>query len=634
VCGIFGFNGFQDPTLLKKMGKILFHRGPDSDGFFNHELFSMGMQRLSIIDLHNGEQPIYNENHDIAVCYNGEIYNYVELRKTLQNLGHQFRTHTDTEVIVHAYEEWGTQCLTYFNGMFAFALYDSIKKLAFIARDRSGQKPLYYFFQNGKFIFASEIKAILAADCVERVPNVAALDAYLTLRYVPEPRTMFKDIYTLPAAHYIILQANNEFKISRYWDIELAEKNQFLDSKIALLSLEQQLQQSVNLVMRSDVPVGAYLSGGIDSSLLTALMCKSNSNINTYSIGFNSPIDETLEARETAQWLGTQHHEIHCAPEDINLLPKIIYHMDRPVGDALIIAFYKLAERASKDLKVIISGEGADEVFAGYQFHKLMQILNTYMKIMPNFLHEKLIVNLMQLIPHRILNLFFNFPATLGKQGKQQFINFIADYSKNNLFAQYIALKTLWRRDARQELYTTPFQHLTSQSWLPPVRDDRGHFLDRLLKLQWDEWLQDWAIIRQDKNTMAHSLEIRLPFLDHNLIELGFRINPKMKANWFRDKIIQRKLAEKLLPIKITKRPKKPFYFPVDYFFTHPQFQELIQLTLNKQQVEKRGYFNYSYIQQLLQKMQSREFIYLKQVVSLVILELWHMIFIDQQTLW
>lgn len=631
MCGIFGFNGFQDQTLLKKMGDAILHRGPDGEGSFFNDRFSMGMRRLSIIDLEGGTQPIYNEDGSIAVCYNGEIYNFLELRDQLINLGHRFQTRSDTEVIVHAYEEWGVECLQRFNGMFAFALYDARQKRIFIARDRCGQKPFYYYYKNGRFVFSSEVKAILCADFIPREVNTAAIDPYLTLRYVPEPQTMFKDIVTLPAAHFLLLDSQGVLSIKRYWDIALSSPQQYLSKKESFNQLEHQLRRSVDLVMRSDVPVGAYLSGGIDSSLLVALMSEKYSNINTYSIGFNSPIDETAEARQTASLLGTHHHEMHCMPSDIKLLPEVIYHMDRPVGDALIIAFYKLAGMVTKDVKVVVGGEGADEIFAGYQFHKVMQLFQTYFGVMPQFLHQKAIIPMIKLIPAWFLNAFFRFPAALGNEGKQSFVKFLKQYQKNSLFANYIALKTLWRQDARHGLYSESFKHAATNDWIPAVRDAQGMFLDRLLKLQWEEWLQDWAIIRQDKNSMAHSVEVRLPFLDHDLIELGFKIHPKLKANWMKDKIIERTLAKRLLPKEVVNRPKKPFYFPINYFYEYPEFNELVKLTLNPDQVRKRGYFDPAYVHGLLEKMKTKEFIYLKQVVSLVILELWHMVFIDKQ---
>ncbi|HEY5812045.1 MAG TPA: asparagine synthase C-terminal domain-containing protein, partial [Terrimicrobiaceae bacterium] len=353
-----------------------------------------------------------------------------------------------------------------------------------------------------------------------------------------------------------------------------------------------------------------------------------------YSIGFNSPVDETRHAAETARLLGTNHHEIQCAPEDFDLLPKVVWHMDRPVGDALIMAFYKLAEGAARDLKVIISGEGADEVFAGYSFHKVIQVAEWYHQLVPGFLHRRVAMPMLRALPVDFLNNFFIFPAKLGQQGKARLVDFMTNYESRNLFENYVALKTLWPREARAAAYTAQFKQLATDQWIPPVRDRSGAFLDRLLKIQWDEWLQDWCIIRQDKNTMAHSLEIRLPFLDHNLIELAFRLPPHLKNNALRDKIVERKIASKLLPRQVTHRKKNPFFLPMEFFFEHPQIKGLIADTLNENQLRKRGYFDPGYVRNLLKLMETREFVYLKQVMALVILELWHRVFIDNEKGW
>jgi asparagine synthase (glutamine-hydrolysing) len=634
MCGIYGFAGFDDDKLLRRMATCLHHRGPDGEGSLVNRKFSMGMRRLSIIDLAGGFQPIYNEDRTLAVCYNGEIYNYVELMEELQGKGHRFKTHCDTEVIVHAFEEWGPSCLKRFNGMFAFALHNLVSGDTFFARDRCGQKPLYYWRDAGRFIFASEVKAILESDLVSRECNVTAIDAYLGLRYVPEPETMFRGIYTLPAAHCGYLSASGDWKIERYWDIPLSTDASYPSDADCLQMVEDQLRDAVRLTMRSDVPVGAYLSAGVDSSLVCALMREFNDQVNTYSIGFNSPIDETHYAAETARFLGTTHHEIQCAPEDFNLLPKVVYQMDRPVGDALIIAFFKLAETTSRDLKVVLGGEGADEIFAGYSFHKVTQLTEWYHRFVPGFLHKGVTMPMLRGLPVDFLNKFFHFPAHLGTQGKARLVDFMGNYADRTLFENYISLKTLWPIEARQELYSGSFKHLASHAWIPKVRDETGPFLDRLLKLQWDEWLQDWSIIRQDKNTMANSLEIRLPFLDHRLIELGFKLPPRLKTNGFGDKIIERRLAQKLLPPEVCNRRKIPFFFPMEFFFEHPQFRELLNLTLSDEQVRKRGYFRPEYVRGLIDRMQTREFLYLKQVMALVILELWHQIFIDRKTSW
>lgn len=639
MCGIYGFAGFREENLLDRMGRIIHHRGPDGQGRYEAPdgmPFSMGMQRLSIIDLEGGWQPVYNEDSTVAVCYNGETYNYVELRQELIAKGHAFRTHSDTECIVHGYEEWGIEgLLRRMNGMFAFCLYDTRKREFFIARDRCGQKPLYYHHANGRFLFGSEAKSLLESTHVSAEPNLEAIDPYLTLRNVPEPQTMFKGIYILPTSHYLHYKlANNSLEIQRYWEVPL------LDARTATYksegeyfeALEEVFNDAVRLCMRSDVPVGAYLSAGVDSSLTVAAMTKHSSNINTYSLGFNSPVDETPAARETAAFLGTKHHEIICQPEDFDLLPKIVWHMDRPVGDALLIAFYKLAQGASKDLKVVLGGEGADEAFAGYSFQGVITKVEKMRRKIPGV--TSLAAPIFAATPAGVLNKFFKFPADLGSQGKKRVVEFLAGYTRRDLNHNFNALRTLWSHDERHDVYADSYKRLATDAWMAKEKekDKSGPFLDRLLKLQYDEWLQDWALIRQDKNTMAHSLEYRLPFLDHRLIELAFTMPAEMKINNGTDKYIERKLADKIFPAHIARRAKIPFYLPVEYFLDKPQFRNLVAETLNETAVKRRGYFEPSKIKALVDNMnRTREFVFCKQVVSLVILELWHQVFVDKK---
>ncbi len=638
MCGIYGFTGFKEDGLLERMGRVILHRGPDGQGRFESTdgaPFSMGMQRLSIIDLEGGGQPVFNEDESIVVCYNGETYNYLELREDLIAKGHVFKTHSDTECLVHGYEEWGIEgLLSRLNGMFAFCLYDSHRREFFISRDRCGQKPLYYHQSNGKFLFGSEVKSLLQSQYVTAEPNIAAIDPFLTLRNVPEPQTMFKGIYTLPVSHYLHYKISDAtLRVTRYWEVPLlnAGTATYKTEPEYFEELEELFNDSVRLCMRSDVPVGAYLSAGVDSSLTVAAMTKHSSNINTYCVGFNSPVDETPAARETAKFLGTNHHEIICQPEDFELLPKIIWHMDRPVGDALLIAFYKLAQGASKDLKVVLGGEGADEAFAGYSFQKVIcQVENMQRKI-PGV--TRVAAPIFQATPAALLNKFFSFPADLGSQGKKRIVNFLKHYTRRDLNHNFNALRTLWSQDERYDVYTDKFKHLASEDWMAyeKEKDKSGPFLDRLLKLQYDEWLQDWALIRQDKNTMAHSLEYRLPFLDHRLIELAFKMPAHLKINGKTDKYIERKLADKVFPRHIARRAKIPFYLPVEYFLDKPQFKKLVADTLNEDAVKKRGYFEPKKVSALIEKMnRTREFVFCKQVVSLVVLELWHQVFIDR----
>jgi len=638
MCGIYGFAGFKEDGLVDRMGRVLVHRGPDGEGRYeapDGAPFSMGMRRLSIIDLEGGWQPVYNEDKSIAICYNGETYNYVELREELEKRGHSFRTHSDTECIVHGYEEWGIEgVLRRMNGMFAFCLYDSRRKEFFIGRDRCGQKPLYYHHRNGRFLFASEVKSILQSRHVTAEPDVAAIDPYLTLRNVPEPRTMFKDIHILPVAHCLHYKlADASLRISRYWEVPLldARNHRYKSDGEYFEALEALFHDSVKLCMRSDVPVGAYLSAGVDSSLTVAAMTKYSSNINTYSVGFNSPVDETPAARETAGFLGTHHHEIICQPEDFELLPRIVWHMDRPVGDALLIAFYKLAQGAAKDLKVVLGGEGADEAFAGYSFQGVICKVQKLARMMPGA--PALGALAFQVIPHSLLNKLFVFPADLGSQGKKRVVDFLRGYTKRDLNHNFNALRTLWSQDERRDIYTDRLKSQATESWMASERekDKNGPFLDRLLKLQYDEWLQDWALIRQDKNTMAHSLEYRLPFLDHRLIELAFTMPAHLKINGRTDKFIERKLADKIFPPHIARRAKIPFYLPVEYFLDKPQFKNLVADTLNEDAVRKRGYFDPKKVTALTGVMhKTREFVYCKQVVSLLMLELWHRVFVDR----
>lgn len=634
MCGIFGFSGFSDPALLRRMGNRLHHRGPDGQGWHESERFSMGNARLSIIDLAGGDQPIYNEDRTLAVVQNGEIYNYVELRERLAARGHVFRTHCDTEVLVHGFEEWGRDLVRRLNGMYAFAVHDLRTGETFFARDRCGQKPFYYWQGGGRFVFASEVKAVLECEAVERAPNPAAIDAYLGLRYVPEPGTMFAGIRTLPAAHTLTLSRHGDVRIEHYWSVPLNREGRHRSDGEHLEALDAKFRDAVRLTMRSDVPVSSYLSAGVDSSLITAAAQEFNPNLHTFTIGFGSAIDETKDAAETARILGTTHHEVQITPEDFERLPRVVWQMDRPVGDALVIAFDRLAAHCSRDFKVVLGGEGADEMYAGYQFHKIIPLVERYRKLVPGFIHRGLMLPAFRATPAKWLDRFFHFPADLGKQGKARIADFLAGYGRKGLRHDYFALKTLWSETERREVYADGFKARATDAWIAAEpEEDRagGHaFLDRLLKLQYDEWLQDWSLIRQDKNTMAHGLEIRLPFLDHELIEQAFAMPPHLKADSRRDKIIERQLAARRLPKEIYNRPKNPFFLPMDYFYRNPKIRELIELTLNDAQVKKRGYFDPAVVRRLVDGMRAGEFIGLKQVMSLVILELWHQIFIDR----
>ena len=376
------------------------------------------------------------------------------------------------------------------------------------------------------------------------------------------------------------------------------------------------------------MPVAAYLSAGVDSSLIVAQMRRHLERVHTFSIGFGSAIDETPLAARTAALLGTTHHEVQLGAEDFALLPRVVWHMDRPVGDALVLAFYKLAQAAGRDFKVVLGGEGADEMFAGYGFHKVLPAVETLHRRLPAAALP-LAAGLIRRAPLGLLDRVSMFPAALGREGRARVADFLAAYGKRNLWANLYALRSLWDQPARQAVYQPALSHLAGEAWHPRLRDGGGHFLDRLLKLQYEEWLQDWAIIRQDKNTMAQGLEIRLPFLDHRLIELAFRMPPRLKARGWRDKIVERRLAAHLLPAEVATRGKIPFYLPMDVYFRHPVLRELVADCLSPERVAARGLFRPEAVADLLRRMEGGEFLLLKQAMSLVILELWQRCFID-----
>ncbi len=631
MCGIFGFAGFDDGDLLQRMGQVIVHRGPDGEGYHTEPGFSMGMRRLSIIDLEGGGQPIANEDGSLVVCFNGEIYNYRELRDELVKLGHEFKTKSDTEVLVHAYEQWGADALDHLNGMFAFALWNTRRRELFVARDRAGQKPLYYAERGGRLLFASEIKSLLECEDVPRALNRRAVDPYLTLRYVPQPETLFEGIRVLPAAHFLRWR-EGELTIRRYWDVATPGgpyRSEAEDQE----ELEALFEDAVRLTMRSDVPFGAYLSAGIDSSLVVAAMARHTERVKTFSIGFDSPIDETADARRLAGHLGCDHHEIHAKPEDFSRLPRAVWHLERPIGDVLILAYYLLAEATGREVKVVLSGEGADESFAGYAFHKVIRWTEWAHKVVPGYLTRKVVAPAVANAPVDLLDKLFVYPAHLGRTGRRKTADYLSHYRERSLNQSYIALRALFDLEERRGLYSEDFRGAASEAW---VRDDPegGPFLDRLLKLQFDDWLQDNLLLRQDKNTMAHSLELRCPFLDHRIIELAFRMPARMKLRGLVDKYAERQIGRKLLPGENVGRSKNPFYFPLEYFHESQAIQELIRMCLDPERVKRRGLFDPAAVTRLVGRMQTGEFLYLKQVMSLVILELWQTIFLDREAMW
>ncbi len=584
MCGIAGGHHLS-PETLETMLQAIEHRGPDGKGRFLGQSFSFGMTRLAILDLAEGQQPFTSPDGSIQAICNGEIYNWRELREELCAAGHRFHTQCDCEILPAAYLEWGKSFVKRLNGMFALAIFDQKNGTLFLARDRCGQKPLY-LTTKGPFRFASEIKAL----GIPLTPHPAQLRNWLALRYVPEPKTLFDGVETLPAAHTLTLKADGSQIIERYWTPPSEEKPGSIDE------LDELTRSSVELALQSDVPVAAYLSAGVDSSLLAYYIKDLGAEVTTVSLGFGAGSDETPEALSFAQSLGLPHHPIQLKPESLADLPRVIHQMDRPIGDALILAFDHLASHtASLGCKVALGGEGPDEHFAGYSFQSaylLAQKLGT--------LRRPLAATAIKRLPLFVLDHLAKFPAALDQQSRLKIANYLQRFTHANEFERTTGLHTL---------FDNPDRYLAITEHEAPTDQLLG-----LLQSQYSSWLPDWSLIRQDKNTMAHSLEYRAPFLDHRIIEFGLR-QPIQT-----DKKLWRQLAARHLSPEVTHRKKQPFYLPLE----HPSWREpLVTMAhdiLTKETIEKYGWLDFKAISEL---KTATTFLPLKQLAAVIILQLW-----------
>ncbi len=569
----------------------------------------------------------------LVLSWNGEIYNYIELREQLESKGRQFRTASDTEVILQGYQAWGlNELLQRLNGMFAIAIYDGDDQQLVLARDRTGQKPLYYARSANKLLFASEIKALLQSEEVSSDLNLAAVDRYLALRYVPQPETLLKSVNVLPAGH-LLRWSTTCIELERYWYPSARPlTNQSWQDQCD--EFADRFDTSLSATLRADVPVSAYLSGGVDSGLLVASMARmghANFSRKTYSIGFDSPVDETEVARQLAQEHELEHTSLTIKPDDLSSLASAIWSLERPIGEPLILAYSHLAQAASQSGKVVVSGEGADELFGGYSFHRVLRWMQRYAQVMPQGIHQRVVVPMLAKAPVDLLNRFFPFPAHLGRSGRATLIRFLAHFYQRPLGNNYVALRTLMSVDERQQLFATDHQQLATDDWI--VSTERGDYraLEHLLSLQYHDWLQDFALLRQDKLSMAEGLEVRLPYLDQRLIDFAATLPDRAKIHGRQNKVILRNLAHQRLPKRNAARKKQAFYFPLESFYRSPAFQQLIDRTLNEHQIRRRGIFDVAQINRIREQSAGGEFLVLKQLMALAMLELWMQMFIDQK---
>ena len=635
MCGICGYVGIREDGLLERMTAALIHRGPDSSGYFRCEDAGLGHRRLSIIDVAGGHQPMENEDGSLVLIANGEVYNFRELREELLARGHRLRTKSDCEVILHLYEDFGPQCLQRMLGMWAFAIYDKNRRRLFLARDRLGIKPLYYVHLNGRFLFASEFKAILRYQGFQPTLNPHAVHEYLTLRYVPGPDGMFRELRKLPAGHYAIIE-DGRVTLTRYWTPQLYDGPFDRSQQSYVEEFAERFERSVQRRMISEVPLGAYLSGGLDSSTIVAYMAKLvHHPLRTFTVGFEYEHDELGQAAATAKALGCQHTEIRWRASDIALLPKIIYHLDEPLGDPIVIPMYMLAAEAKKHVTVILTGEGADETLAGYLFHRALLAGYRLERVVPRWARRRLLAPALSLVPSALLNRAFEYPARLGRRGEQKIADYLDMLEPEQLADAYRHLISLFDARDTADLYTDDFRGALAAG---PASDSestlvRSHapFLNRVLHLQFAHWLPEDILTKQDKMSMAHAVEGRVPFLDHELVEFILKVPPSLKIHHGQSKFLLREYARRYLPKQVISRRKMPFYVPMEKYAAEPVFEEMLEDTLSPRGLLSRGIVRPEAVARLRRAKQQGEFILVKQLFSLMALELWFRMAVDRR---
>ncbi len=620
ICGILNidFDRKIDSDQLKKMTQVIIHRGPDDVGYYIKDDIGLGVRRLSIIDLTTGHQPISNEDKSVWIVLNGEIYNFLELKDNLIKKGHRFRTKTDTETIVHLYEEYGTECVKHLRGMFCFAIWDDKRKRLVLARDRIGIKPLYYSICQGQLIFGSEIKCILQHPRFERRIDLDGLKDYFTFLYVPAPKTIFSGIFKLLPGH-ILVQENKKSTIKRYWQVRYETSLKRSEDYFVEGFLEK-LKEAVRMHLISDVPLGAFLSGGIDSSSVVALMSQvATEPVMTFSVGYpdeNKYFDERREAKKVAEKFETQHHEFVIKPDLVDILPKCITYFDEPFADSSFIPNYYISQLTREKVKVALSGLGGDELSAGYVRY-LGVILAKYYNKLPSSL-KLMIKGLINFLPETsgdnpVISRAKRFVKGATLPAQYSYLEYISAFNQedlNNLLSGEVRKET--EKYNPQERFFSYFSQAES--------DD---MLNKMLFLDSKTYLPDDLLTLTDKMSMAHSLEVRVPFLDHQLIEFLATVPPRLKIKNLQKKYIHRKAVSKILPKEILQKKKKGFSLPLGSWF-RKELRGFVQEVLTQDGIKKTGLFNQKYINQILQEHLSYKADHESKIIALLVFIIWY----------
>lgn len=623
MCGICGIASIEagralEPTSIVSMTESMHHRGPDDDGYFIDRDANLGHRRLSIIDLEGGRQPILSEDGSTVVVCNGEIYNYRELTRRLEGLGHSFSTRSDTEVIVHAYEQYGVDCLEHLRGMFAFAVWDRRRHTLLLARDRLGKKPLYYYRDRDVLAFASEIKALLRLPRIRPAVDPTALEHYLSLRYVPGPRTMFRGIHKLQPGHFLQLR-DRQVQIRRYWDVDFsdAEKLPAAECRERFTGL---FEDAVRDRMIADVPLGVMLSGGLDSSAVLAQMTELDDNrVRSFSVGYEARGDEEDEANEldyarrVASFFDADHHEFHLAADGFGgFLDRLVWHLDEPLADPTCIPLYFISKLARRHVTVVLSGEGADEILGGYGIYRRMLALERIYRTLPG-------------VAARL------GPAAAERVSDPRLARYL-NAAGLPLERRYTGVSRGFLPELKDELLGMPgggagesVFDVLDEHW---QRSRGAEPLDRMLYLDLKVWLPDDLLFKADRMTMANAMELRVPFLDHRLVELMPRVPTALKLRWGTGKRLLRQTIGRKLPRFVLRRPKRGFPVPVSAWM-RGQLGALIRERLLTGDTACSRYMDPAVIARLAIEHRRGDVDRSQELWALLVFEAWHRTFID-----
>lgn len=620
MCGIVGYLNLNGESLdpgegfLTPMCESIMHRGPDERGAMIVGPAALGMTRLSIIDLATGQQPIPNEDESVWIVFNGEIYNYHDLQKLVLAKGHTLRTSSDTEVIVHLYEEFGVDCLQYLEGMFAFAIWDKAKRRLFIARDRMGEKPLHYGVFGGQLVFGSELKGILAHPQATRELDPVALQKYLALEYVPAPHSIFKGITKLMPGHFLLAE-NGDVRTHRYWEPKAEKSN--LSEADANDKLIELLDRSTKLRLIADVPLGVFLSGGIDSSAIAALAARNRSEpVKTFSIGFtDKSFDETEHAQRVADHVGTQHHVAIFEPGMARAtLEELWNFLDEPLADASVVPTFFLSKMTREHVKVALAGEGGDELFGGYPTYQAHKLSNLWSSI-PSLLREGLLEPAIRGLPVSHNNLSFDYKA-------KRFISAAAEAP----VARHLKWMGSIGLAQQQDLIQPQLLTLTGADELyrgrPSGHAGHGDVVAEIMHLDMTTYLPDDLLVKSDRASMAASLEVRLPFLAYPLVEFAMSLPSSLKVKGMTTKYLLKKAVTPYLPAENIKRPKKGFGIPVAKWLQQ-DFKPIVDELLCEEFVRRQGIFQWQYIDRLLREHNDGRFDRRKELWTLFMFQWW-----------